>query len=360
MSYTQRYQDSITVSGSKTVSYPKSENGGSHTVHYSETVPLDITINVLTEPFDNSVDNTNRSIDILTGAVVAMNASQCAAIEQTAKEVSTHIIDGFFGTIKTELSQQIQALDSAIKAGFGLIAEQGKAVNAQKSVMEGDYNRISSRYVTLFNDLDKECYKRIHALDEQSFNLSEKVQRALLSQTAGNDAAKNLLIILEESTSKAMIAVSTMNRKTSEILNTLHDYITQETRIANLINSFLYDNAVKNNNDLFISIIFSQSSDINAQSNIENCAIPEFITDTGRSAISKQAISFSSNISNNNWCAIHENEKELINREFNSLCESYFSQSNDVQNRVYKTMIELWQKSNLQTLKSTVTNRTSI
>ncbi|MDR2841730.1 MAG: hypothetical protein LBV52_00835 [Spirochaetaceae bacterium] len=347
MSYTRRYHDSITVSGSKTVSYPKSDSGGSHTISYSETVPLDITINVLTEPFDNSVANTNRSIDVLTGAVVAMNAAQCAAIKKTAEEVSAHIIDGFFGTIKTELSQQIQALDSAIKAGFGLIAEQGKAVSAQKNVMENDYNRISSRYVTLFKDLDNECYKRIYALDKQSFSLSQKVQRTLLCETGSNEAAKSLLTILEEASSKTMIAVSGINRKTQEILRTLQNYITQETKIAGLIDSFLYDDSVNNKNDLFVPVIFSESSGLTDKGNIQDCAMPDFISSDGKSKIAKQVLDFGANTA---WDDIHEDENLLLDRELNSRCESYFTEGSEIQNRVYKTMIELWHKSKLQAI----------
>ena len=48
MSYTQRYSASVTVSGSKSVSYPSSEHGGSMTVYYQQTEPVNVTINVRT------------------------------------------------------------------------------------------------------------------------------------------------------------------------------------------------------------------------------------------------------------------------------------------------------------------------
>jgi hypothetical protein len=351
MSYTQRYHDSITVSGSKTVSYPKSESGGTQTVHYSETVPLDITINVLTQPFDDSVSNTNRSIDMLTGAVVAMNAAQCAAITQSSKEVSTHIIDGFFGTIKSELSQQIQALDSAIKAGFGLIAEQGKAISAQKETVEADYYRISSRYTTLFQDIDDECYKRIYALDKQSFKLCENSGEKLLCETTSNAAAKSLLEIEEESASKNMLAVSGMTRKTRDVLKTLHDYITQETQISTLINSFLYEETVENNSDLFIPVIFFESSNTAAKSNVQDCALQNFISDADKKIISKKLIDFAVKTPNNRWVKMQDEEKTALDKELNSLCEAQFSGSDEIQNRVYKTMINLWQNSDLQLIK---------
>ena len=228
MSYRQHFYDSIQVSGSTSVSYPASQNGGTLHVPYSRNVSVDITVDVETDSFDNSVTHCNRSLDVLTGSVVAMNAAQCAVIQQTAKDVSQSLINGFFGTIRMELSQQLQALDSAIKAGFGLIEEQGKAVSEQKRTLETDYNRISSRYLAIFRDLDDECHKRIYALDKNSFNLSQNVQKKLLVETGANISAKNLLGIEEECSSRSMMTVSRVNRLARDVLETLQNYINQE------------------------------------------------------------------------------------------------------------------------------------
>jgi hypothetical protein len=241
MSYSTRHHASIPYSGSVSYSYPASEHGGSGTAHYSGSVSVNVTINVNTQPFDGSVSHFNNSVDVLTGSVVAMKSAQCTAIHQTATDVSTSIINGFFGTIKTELSQQLQALDSAIKATYGLLLEQGKAVTAKKNVIEGDYNRIASRYIRLFADLDNECYKRIHELDKPSFLLSEKVQKELVSDTTKNTAALNILGIEEISSSKSLLLISSLNRKVLEVLKALHNYVTQESRINSLVNSFLFN-----------------------------------------------------------------------------------------------------------------------
>ena len=244
MSYSENYYADIPYSGSVSYSYPASEHGGSGSAHFSGSVPVNVTIDVNTHPFDGSVSRFNTSIDALSASVVAMHAAQCAAIQQTAKEVSGSVINGFFGFINVELSQQLSALDSAIKAAFGLIAEQNNAVTEIKNTMEGDYNRISSRYVRLFDDLDTECHKRIYALDKQSFNLSEKVQKQLLSESPSNTAALNLLGMEEVNSSKTFLFVSAINRTASEVLRTLHEYINQESSINSLINSLLFDEEI--------------------------------------------------------------------------------------------------------------------
>jgi hypothetical protein len=354
MSYRQNYSATVHYSGSVSVSYPASQNGGSTTAHYSGDVPVHVAINVNTHPFDGSIANCNGSLDVLTGSVVAMNSAQCAAIQNTANKVSKSIIDGFFGTIKTELSQQLQALDSAIKAAFGLITEQAKAVTDQKGVMETDYNRISSRYVTLFSNLDTECYKRIYALDRQSFLFSEKVQNELLSETNRNNAALNLLEITEESSSKMFLVVSSLNRKTLDVLKTMREYITQENTIALLMDSFLMNEQTHASGTLtsetvYIPAIYSESDKLDDLSLSVNAYIPDYISNEPKSEISQKTVAdcIASDIMS--WDSISSSEREIINKELVDMTEQYFeSRGEDTDQRVYNTMLSLWQNSQLQ------------
>ena len=345
MSYTERYSGSVHYSGS--VSYPASQNGGS--VSYSGNIPVNVTIHVNTEPFDGSVNRFNTSIGALGASVTAMHAAQCVAIQKTATDVSAALINGFFGTINTELSQQMQAMDSAIKAGLGLIMQQGKAVTEKKTVMEGDYNRISSRYLRLFADLDNECYKRIYALDRQSFGLSEKVLKELLSESASDAAAMNLLGIEEVSSSKTLVFVSSLNRKALDVLKTMHDYIMQESRINALLDSFLANEQTNENIPHAIPVIWSESDMPEGNTNRE-CFIPEYIDQQGKQVITEKVNGYCCGVSPSAWKAVGENEKEPLNREFNVLAETYFTDATEEQRRVYKTMLSLWQNTQLLSL----------
>lgn len=97
MSYSKKYHERIPVrySGSKTVSYPASQNGGSHTVYFDGITYEDINtyIDVDTQAFDRSVANCNVSVNTLTGAVVATEAAQIASIDANAKKVGGTIIE---------------------------------------------------------------------------------------------------------------------------------------------------------------------------------------------------------------------------------------------------------------------------
>ncbi|GHV79484.1 hypothetical protein AGMMS49944_12750 [Spirochaetia bacterium] len=352
MSYTRQYTKTIRVEGSHTFSYPSSESGGSKTEHVVLHEPITITVNVITDPFDHSVSNANHSIDALTGSVVAMNAAQCAAIQKTSQEVSQHIIDGFFTSIKSELSQQIQAANSEIKSRFGLIHEQGKLVDSKKAQMEIDYSRISSRYVDIFKDLDIECRKRIYALDKQSFEMSEKVLKQLITDTVNNDAAKNILGIQEESSSKTMIMVSGLNRKSREILQTLFAYITQEMQLSSLVESFMSDEKIAEKKDMFIPVIYTERSAIMESKTDHVTSMPAPINDANKTGIDEKVRAYCTGVSEGGWSVITDEEKNVLNNELSALCDSYFSDSkNGNDERVYQTLMNLWHKDSLYSLK---------
>jgi len=352
MSYSQNYSANVEYSCDVSYSYPASEHGGTGTAHYSGSVPVNVTINVNTTPFDGSVNAFNNNVDILTGSVVAMNTAQCAAINETAKKVSQSLINGFFGTIKIEISQQLQALKSAIEASMGLIMEQSKAVSETKNVMEKDYNRICSRYIDTFTELDDQCYKSIYALDKQSFSLSQKVQKGLLSEIPSNTAALNLLGIEETSSSKMGILISSIKRKTLDVLQTMHDYITQELRINTAINSFLFNETIAGKTQVYTPVIFTESDMLESMSAKQESFIPVNFEGQEKQAITEKTEIYCSSLSQNAWEAVPDTEREALNKEFRTMAEADFTNLNDeTEQRVYKTMLSLWQDSKLYSLK---------
>jgi len=354
MSYSKHYRGSVSYSGSVSFSYPASQNGGSGSASYSGEVPVDIYINVDTDPFDNSVGIFSNTTDVLTGSVVAMNAAQCKTISEVSNKISDKITGGFFGVVKSELSQQIEILHNDINAGLGKLLDQGKAVDDKKTAMEGDYNRISSRYIRLFEDLDDECHKRMVALDKPSFDLSEKVQGKLLSEPACNIAAMNLLGLGEIFSKKALIFVSSMNKKTLDVLSTMCNYITQEITINSQVDALLFDEKINENISLDIPVIWSESDVVEGAVGTtgHDCFLPEHISQQGSQAITEKINMFCLDASRANWEAVEEAARESLNKEFNVLAEEHYANAEkDEEQRVYKTMLSLWQNSQLFYLK---------
>jgi hypothetical protein len=355
MSYNQPYTIEVPFSGSRSVSYPKSESGGTLNVSFSGTVPAQVVIHVDTDPFDGSVSRVNGHVDVLTGAVVAMNAAQVAAINKTAGDVSEALVKGFFGTIKAELSQQLQALDSAIKASFGLIQEQGKAVTQKKEQMEIDFNRISSRYVALFSELDAECYKRIYELDKQAFQLSGNIQKKLINETTNSEGAKNFVVMGEEASSKMMLLTSRLFRKVREVIKTLGAYISQETRMTRLIDSLLAEEGVAEKSALLLPVIFAESDLLEGPGAGQEhagheyaCFLPDALAPAERSAITEAVNAYCLNDALSRWKEPDEKDRELLDREFRLLVEAEFAEvpgespGGAEKRRVYERLTGLW------------------
>ena len=177
MSYSQKFRRTISVpySGTVRVSYPASEHGGTVTEHYSGTAYEDVEVDILvdTHPFDRSIDGCNGSVTGLTASVAAMNAAQCAAISANADKVATTIVNGFFQTVKTDLSTQIAELKQKLDARLILLQQQKKTLLELQNKMGEDYARTSARYTKIFSELNDELSNRIEDVIDRALTIIE-------------------------------------------------------------------------------------------------------------------------------------------------------------------------------------------
>jgi hypothetical protein len=173
MSYTHTYRKTIRIpySGSVSYSYGPSEHGGSGTAYYSGTAVEEVEVDILvdTDPFDSSVASCNRQVDVLTGSVVATESAQVASIKAKGKQIGDTVVEGFFNTVKFEISTQIVELRKQVEAHLLKMSEMQKRLVALKKQMESDYNHTTERYAKIFEDLNKELDNRVHALDQPVF-----------------------------------------------------------------------------------------------------------------------------------------------------------------------------------------------
>ncbi|MEY5040742.1 MAG: hypothetical protein RLZZ414_270 [Bacteroidota bacterium] len=223
MSYSRKYKETITVRGSKTinVSYPKSENGGSKsvTVDYIENVPVDVNIYVDTDPFDDSVESCNNNVNLLTGAVVATETAQVVSINKNSKKVANTIVNGFFDYIRSEISQQISELTQGIDSQLMHLKELSKAVLDKKRQMEGDFSRISSRYIKTFEDLNNELSNRIFELDKPTFVFKKELDNQNIRST-NNDLVNTVVVFGKEGSDlQTKISTSIAKKRALDTLN---------------------------------------------------------------------------------------------------------------------------------------------
>ena len=96
MSYVKKFTKQIAVRYSGSVSYPASQNGGSTSYSGTAYETVEVSVEVLTDPLEKSVDHCNSQVNTLTKAIVATEAAQIASINANAKKVSGTIVEGFF------------------------------------------------------------------------------------------------------------------------------------------------------------------------------------------------------------------------------------------------------------------------
>lgn len=235
MSYTRSYSEYITVRGSKTVSvsYPASENGGTtyETIEYSEEVPIDVNINVDTLPFDNSVENCNAKVNLLTGAVVATETAQIISINKNSKKIADTIINGFFGYIRSEISQQVSELSQNIEAHLMHLTELAHSCLNKQKQMESDYVRISGRYAKIFEDLNKELSNRIHELDKHAFSFKKESEQQS-ARTSENDMVSTVSIFgLESADLQSKISSSIAKKRALDTINKSKVFLWQQKKL---------------------------------------------------------------------------------------------------------------------------------
>jgi hypothetical protein len=322
MAYEQSFYESITVSG-----FTSSNNS-----HYSETVPVNITVYVETEPFDESVNNCNESIDRLCGVIVGTKTAMCSAIIDKTNSISKSLINGFYNYIISSLTIKKAEVDNASKAALGRIYELGKSGSSCLTMLSRDYERISSRYKRLFDELDRECIKRLMSIDRSAFFLSENVLGEVVF-AQNFSAAGSVAAMTEGSVQRNRFLVSGLYKKVKQIIDSVKGYIDKKRNFFNSIDEVLI-NKNGERGAIYIPVIFMETDSLdNTGEPLKEVFTPMYNLNIPPGE--KEAL-FDS------WqTGINKADDEILDKEFKTLAEDSFNES---EARVYETMLELWSK----------------
>lgn len=218
MSYTRRFSKTVTIRYSGSVSYPASQNGGS--VSYSgtahEKVNFDVTVD--TEPFDDAIVEMKGDIDQLTASVVATETAQIESIDSTSRQIGNTIVEGFFKTVRSDISQQITALTIQSESLLLQLSKLAERCREKQTQMGTDYRRLSERYLKVFEDLNKELENRVYSIDEPIFRAGRSLNEigdhkgnesspATVSVTAGETAHLHSVLAANHTKRSALEAV---------------------------------------------------------------------------------------------------------------------------------------------------------
>ena len=339
MSYRRSYTGYVRYSGS--VSYPASQNGGS--VSYSGTEPVYITIDVDTDVFDASISNCNHAVNGLTTAVVATEAAQVESKRKTSMQIAAAIVKGFFEYVGADLSQKIKELASKCESlFFALMGHKENCLSKSKQMQE-DYNRISKRYSKVFEDLDKETISRIEKLDKPTFHFANIAQTVVNRNSSTELLGISTISANESLKLETILSCSHVKQQANTLIAKANDYLQGTYRLNNSVRDMLYD--VSEEHDILIPILFIESvvnSDNKETKIIASDRKHMKLNDSINSQLRSKFIS-----KEIEWDNISSVDFEKIVSYLNTDV-----QSEQMESRTLKTMLELLNEQKIQTIKA--------
>ncbi len=260
MSYTESYSETIHYSGSKTVSYPASEHGGTQTVHYSGDVPVHIHIHVDTDDFDRSVAGTNAALGVVTGALTAMEAAQVAEVMRAGEEISQSATHGFFRVLASEMSTSVSEFSSSMRSSAGLLAHEAQQVEQVHRQMASDYAAIRARYLRIFGRLDDELERRVCELDRSAHNIALHAMRDVVTGPYVREAARTLTEGEETSTAQLKLQCAQAKRRAAESLESLAEVCGYLGDYAEAVDGIMVDDPSEG--IVFVPVIVARERDL--------------------------------------------------------------------------------------------------
>lgn len=259
MSYTKRFCERIPVHYSGTITYPASQYGG--TKSFSGTVYEDVNIEVYvdTDDFDKEVYNCSGNVGALTGSIVATEAAQIASIRQNSQKVGDSIIKGFFTTVHSEISQQIMELSTQIDTTLVHLQKLAERCKSKQLQMQGDYSRITSRYLKIFEDLNNELEHRIFELCRPVFTFKQSTDERILGVLCDDTATTAVVSGTEHSLLEARLASSLAKRRTVDTIQQANNFLTKQKQAELVLNHCTIDE--EKNGSIYLPVCYLETND---------------------------------------------------------------------------------------------------
>lgn len=334
MGYRRTFTKEIPVHYSGSVSYPASQSGGS--VSYSGTTyeTVHVSVYVDTDPVDESVADCNHTVDRLTGSVAATEAAEIVSIRERAEQIGSTIISGFFRTIRSDISQQINELANVVESRVLHLQQMAKRCLEKQEQMQNDYLRISSRYEKIFTELNKELENRIYELDKPTFDFKRKCDEHHDRASSTDMVATSTVGNKESGILQSQISVSVTKNRALEAIGKARDFLTTHKHTRDTINSCVVNDA--NEGSLFMPVFFVEM--VSSPNVNDSCIYTQktFSKNKEASRILQQSLV------RQKWSPKSQQEKEYIRQSFIARVMKEYPQDDNHAARVRENIIKLF------------------
>ena len=166
----------------------------------------DFNFTVDTGPMAERIRSVTHSVEAVGGAVTAMQVAVVASERMATDKICQSIDGGFYMLLRSKLSQRIAEFTSTMSSRTGSMMETASAIDRTHQQMVGDFNRIKSRYVKIFDGLNHSLEKRIRELDREAMSLA-RVRASFLNERQCRDVPA----VLYGSTENTAVALRASN-----------------------------------------------------------------------------------------------------------------------------------------------------
>ncbi len=219
----------------------KGDNVHVETYEVSRTKYIEVNVKVNTTPFDNSVNRCGDHVGTLTGSIIGFKTANVASKVNNEKKIANSVTSGFSSLIEQNLALQNAGIEAEMHALAGELMQQCKELEYKHEVMNKDFNRIKSRYTSLFETITKEMNNRIKQLIKPCFDFVSQVRQEQ------NRRIETYLLSVATTTGKesdsARIAIqaSKMKSNAENLISTAGGYIKGNKSLSIAKDTFCID-----------------------------------------------------------------------------------------------------------------------
>lgn len=341
MSYGRHYSEPISGTVHVEVYHPASETSSSETISVTWHDRVDITINVDTSSFDQSVTTIKHHIDGLTGAVLATEAAQLAEKVRGANAISQSVTTGFFRLIGSEITQQMVALKSRVDSLFLKLNDMKSACQRIQQNMQQDYHRITDRYSAMFEELDRELTKRIFSLDEATYVLKREV--ATEDRRSFDSTLSTIPTIFagENSQAQSVLLAGSLRSRMNSLLQSAMAYLASEKRTSVAVSTMLEAGGRDNSAPASLPVVYLATSD-SGVTPTEKIILPPAPEPLTNDPSMNRKILEQFRDQSLSWKPLSGEGKAQIERFLFSLIDALHTPSQNHDSRVRQMILQLW------------------
>lgn len=208
------------------------------------------------------VDGTTNAVGETRSAVTAMMASVVAAEAAAAQQVSKNVSTGFLGLISSQLMQKKIESQTVMQSKCQVLGHYNRQLGRLKSQLENDFQRITTRYAKIINQLNENLKGRIYQLDAPAAEVSDEGYRALDKRVLVS-AAPIPLFEQDVLALSNQVCVTRCKESCSRALPEVKDFVIQLKRLKRTMDSSVRSVKREDTGRISMPVVIMEAEDPN-------------------------------------------------------------------------------------------------